>query len=339
MPKRIFLPGLFVLLLILNSCKTYKPVSARTYPNDSEQEYIENYQSLAISEMRRTGVPASVTLAQALIESEAGRSLLAREANNHFGIKCHDNWIGPSVRHNDDRRNECFRKYSQPDGSYKDHSDFLRNEIRYKSLFYLDPKDYRGWARGLKKAGYATNPDYANLLIRKIEEYNLSQYDEGIQAVRRQDKPKETENHVNVTEMPEHAEISKMDKNGNFAVTAIPSRIMENNRIQYIVVRDGESKESIEKEFQLLGWELARYNDLPSGFKVTTGQILYLQPKRERAEPGKEFHTVAEGETMYSISQFYGIKLKSLMTLNRMEQGSETVAGQKIWLRSVKPVE
>jgi LysM repeat protein len=339
MPKRIFLLALFTLPAILNSCKTYKPVAASSYPATNEQEYIQRYQTLAISEMKRTGIPASITLAQALIESDAGRSLLAREANNHFGIKCHDNWSGPTVRHNDDRRNECFRKYSHSESSFEDHSDFLRTEIRYKSLFSLDPMDYKAWARGLKKAGYATNPDYAYLLIRKIEQYNLNQFDDGIVRVNKPVKPEVVEDHPAYSELIVRSDSGNSDKNGNISVTAVPSRIKENNRIQYIVVREGETKESIEKEFQLLGWELARYNELPAGFTVTAGQILYLQPKRERAEAGKEFHTVSKGETLYSISQKYGIKLKNLVTLNRMEQGVEPVPGQKIWLRSQKPVE
>jgi LysM repeat protein len=339
MSKRIFLLALFALPVMLNSCRTSKPVVASSYPTANDQEYIQYYQTLAISEMKRTGVPASITMAQALIESDAGRSRLAREANNHFGIKCHDDWSGPTVRHNDDRRNECFRKYSKPEGSFKDHSDFLRKEPRYKSLFSLDPEDYKAWARGLKKAGYATNPDYANLLIRKIEQYNLYKLDDGNAKVKKPVRPDEVENNVNEPETAVQAKPAKSDDNGNFTVTAVPSRVKENNRIQYIVVKEGETKESIEKEFQMLGWELARYNELPSGFNVTAGQLLYLQPKRDRAEAGKEFHTVKEGETIYSISQLYGIKLKSLITLNRMEQGVEPVAGQKIWLRSQKPIE
>jgi LysM repeat protein len=339
MQKKVFLFSVILYMVLLNSCRTTKPIATRQYASGDEQSYIDNYSTLAINEMKRTGVPASITLAQALIESDAGQSDLAKRANNHFGIKCHDNWTGPSVRHNDDRRNECFRKYTQPEGSYRDHSDFLKKEVRYKSLFSLDPQDYKAWAKGLKKAGYATNPDYANMLIRKIEQYGLDQYDSGKAGEQVTQKQAET-----VNKPDEGAKVTKPDqkdiqKSENLTVTEVPSRIRENNRIQYIIVKEGETKESIEKEFQLLGWELARYNELQSGFTITTGQILYLQPKREKAEAGKDIYIASDGDTMYSISQIYGIKLKSLLILNRMEAGQNPVAGQKIWLRTVKPAQ
>jgi LysM repeat protein len=336
--KRVFLFLSLITLTVLYSCKTYKPVASSTYSNLSTQDYIDSYKTIAISEMKRTGIPASITLAQAIVESDIGRSRLAKEANNHFGIKCHDDWTGPTVRHSDDRRNECFRKYSRPEGSYRDHSDFLKGESRYKPLFSLDIKDYKGWARGLKKAGYATNPDYANMLIRKIEEYNLSQYDNGLIASGNSENKINEIKEVPVPKEDRTAELKVGDLNGNFSVTGEPSRVREKNRIQYIIVKDGDTKENLEKDFQLLNWELARYNELQPGFKIVAGQILYLQPKRDRAETGSDFHFASDGETMYIISQIYGIKLRSLLTMNRMEAGQNPAPGQKIWLRSVKPV-
>lgn len=323
----------------MSSCRTGRiPVSSGRMYNDT-YSYIDNFKDLAISEMHRTGVPASITLAQGIIESDIGRSRLATEANNHFGIKCHDDWTGPVVRHTDDRRNECFRKYRKPDESYKDHSDFLRSEPRYKSLFSLDITDYKGWARGLKKAGYATNPDYANMLINKIEEYKLNKYDSGVTAadksVRKQDTVSENKKELEAV-VPEKVVTSQ---EGNNTVSGVRSRVSEKNRIQYIIVREGDTPESLEKEFQLLRWELTRYNELQPGFKCTPGQILYLQPKREKADFGNDFHVVSEGETMYYISQIYGIKLKSLLNMNRMAEGQKPAVGQKIWLRSAKPVE
>ncbi len=168
-----------IILAGLVGCRAYRPAGQSSYPEASAGSYIEKYKDLAVSEMIRTGIPASITLAQGMIESDFGRSRLAREANNHFGIKCHNDWTGPTVRHNDDRRNECFRKYRKPEDSFYDHSDFLKYGSRYRTLFDIDPTDYKAWARGLKKAGYATNPDYANMLIRKIEENNLYYYDRG----------------------------------------------------------------------------------------------------------------------------------------------------------------
>jgi hypothetical protein len=328
-----------IILMLLASCRAARlPVSTGKVYNNAES-YIESFKDLAISEMHRTGVPASITLAQGIIESDMGRSRLAIEANNHFGIKCHDDWRGPVVRHSDDRRNECFRKYRKPEESYRDHSDFLRSEPRYKSLFSLDGSDYKGWARGLKRAGYATNPEYANLLIRKIEEYNLNKFDSGITNSERVVSKKDTVPEKQVERIAVTSEQVVGNVDGNNTVSGVRSRVMENNRIQYIIVREGDTPESLEKEFQLLRWELTRYNELQPGFRCTPGQILYLQPKREKSESGKDFHIVSEGETMYTISQIYGIKLKSLLNMNRMTEGQKPVVGQKIWLRTVKPVE
>lgn len=323
--------------MLLFSCRAYKaPVQTRVYEASAES-YINSYKDLAISEMQRTGIPASITLAQGIIESDLGRSPLASEANNHFGIKCHDDWTGPTVRYADNRRNECFRKYGKPEESFRDHSDFLRSEPRYRSLFNLASADFKGWAYGLKRAGYATNPDYANMLIRKIDEYNLYNYDTGSASAGYNLKEKSTEAVTStgnaVAAIANHDTLAKE----NITFTAFPERVMEKNRIKYIIVNERDTKESLESEFQLLRWELPKYNELGSDFKLSPGQILYLQPKRAKAEPGKDFHSAAEGETMYQISQIYGIKLKSLYMMNRMTEGSEPVTGQKIWLREVKP--
>jgi LysM repeat protein len=327
----LIIPGLF-------SCRSVRPVVSTSGSEPNAQTYINDFKDLAISEMKRTGIPASITLAQGMIESDFGHSRLAREANNHFGIKCHDDWSGPTIRHNDDRRNECFRKYSKPEDSYYDHSDFLRSVSRYSFLFEIEPTDYKAWARGLKKAGYATDPQYANMLIRKIEELNLYNFDRDYIAEKLPQQQPATAKVAVAQPEPENNRTIVPEINDNFTVTARVNRVMENNRIQYIIVKDGETREKIENEFQLLKWELSRYNELDSDFSPVAGQILYLQPKREKAEPGKELHTVAEGETMYSISQMYGIKLKSLYEMNRMAEGEELTAGQKIWLRNEKPV-
>lgn len=309
----------------------------RTVPSGgSADDYINNYSALAISEMKRTGIPASITLAQGIIESGNGKSRLAVEANNHFGIKCHDDWTGPTIRHTDDRRNECFRKYRNPEESFRDHSDFLAGQVRYRSLFELDETDYQGWAKGLKRAGYATNPDYANMLIRKIEEYGLHQYD--LKSAKAGSVTVQSPPVADLPESQPGGSIRAGTSSVRQPVELITNRVLENNRIQYIVVRDGDTRESLEKEHKLLRWELPRYNELPEDFTLVSGQILYLQPKRNRAEPGKEQHIAAEGESMYLISQKYGIKLEQLYILNRMEPGKQPVPGQKIYLRDIKPV-
>src|SRR5215208_705636 len=140
------------------------------------KKYIATYKDIAIEEMQRTGVPASITLAQGIHETGAGTSDLVVRSNNHFGIKCKTEWTGAVVYHDDDARGECFRKYDDPIDSYRDHSDFLKNRPYYTSLFKLDPTDYTAWASGLKKAGYATNPKYEQILIKLIEDYDLQDY-------------------------------------------------------------------------------------------------------------------------------------------------------------------
>jgi hypothetical protein len=334
------LVAVFIISLFIISCRTSKVAVTPTGNSGSSNSYINTYKDLAISEMKRTGIPASITLAQGMIESGNGKSSLAVQANNHFGIKCHDTWNGPTVKHNDNKRNECFRKYKTPAESFRDHSDFLITTPRYKGLFELSQTDYKGWAKGLKKAGYATNPDYANMLIRKIEEYGLYEYDSS--KITASAKPGKKEDAITVMKPPVDSigfSVTESPTGEKVAFRAVPERVKERNRIQYIIVNERDTRNSIEKQFELLPWELPKYNELGSDFVLKPGAILYLQPKRDKAEPGKEIHIVKEGETMYLISQLYGIKYKKLLLLNRMEEGSEPVPGQKVWLRNIRPVE
>jgi LysM repeat protein len=334
------LVAVYIISLFIISCSTSKVAVAPSGNSGGAKTYINTYKNLAISEMKRTGIPASITLAQGMIESGNGKSSLAVEANNHFGIKCHDTWKGPTVKHNDNKRNECFRKYKTPAESFRDHSDFLGTTPRYKGLFELSPTDYKGWAKGLRKAGYATNPDYANMLIRKIEEYGLYEYDSSIiTASSKQGKKEDTVTAMKAPVDSIGLSVTESPTGEKVAFRAVPERVRENNRIQYIIVNERDTRSGLEKQFELLSWELPKYNELKSDFKLKPGSILYLQPKRDRAEPGKETHIVKEGETMYLISQIYGIKYKKLYELNRMKEGSEPVPGQKLWLRSIRPVE
>jgi LysM repeat protein len=336
MPRSLFLFFHILIIAGLLSCRVSQPVIPSKKPARSAEEYINTYKDLAVSEMRRTGVPASITLAQGMIESNFGQSTIAREANNHFGIKCHNDWKGPGIIHHDDRRNECFRKYGKPEESYYDHSDFLRSASRYSFLFNIDSGDYKEWARGLKKAGYATNPDYANMLIRTIEENSLWQFDRGYKTTSRPNLPIAKDTTPDQMNMPPDRG-PVITGNGRGVMARVP-RVMEKNRIQYIIVKDGDTREKLENEFQLLKWELPRYNELKSDFIPAPGQILYLQPKRDKAEPGNEYYNTSEGDTMYLISQKYGIKLKSLYEMNKMEEGTEPGPGKKIWLRNINPV-
>ncbi len=324
MTKKILL---LIIPIIIVSCKVQQVSdSSVKYTSLSRQNYIENYKDLAINEMKRTGIPASIKLAQAMLESDNGNSTLARKANNHFGVKCHNSWKGGTIYHDDDKKGECFRGYKTVYESYIDHSDFIVNGRRYSFLFEHDPTDYKSWARGLQKAGYATSRTYANLLIKIIEDNQLYVFDRG-----------GTLNFTSNEENEYDSDQVNLADVDNFTVQIKKHKVYNKNRIDYIIVKKGDTFKSLTEEFELLSWELYKYNELEEGAALNEGQILYLQPKRNRAEHGFDFHTVSEGETMYKISQMYGIKLKKLYEKNRMEMDTEPEPGQKLWLRKRKP--
>ena len=261
--------------------------------NKQYESYIKKYRELAVEEMKKYHIPASITLAQGLLESGAGKSELARKSNNHFGIKCGGDWRGKTVSHDDDARGECFRAYKHPKDSYEDHSKFLVGRPRYASLFKLKITDYKGWARGLKKAGYATNPRYADQLIGIIELYELYKYDE--------------KNYL-----------KWLKKNPN------PHQTYIANDLLYIVVRAGDSWKSISQEFDISQRKLRKYNDLYKGYALQVGDILYLEQKNKRADEDHIVHVLRAGESMYSIAQKYGIRLKNLYKLNKMHEDDPT---------------
>ena len=273
---------LFLILIIC--CLT---LQAQTR-NKQYEAYIKKYRELAVEEMKKYHIPASITLAQGLLESGAGQSALARKSNNHFGIKCGSDWYGKTVSHDDDARGECFRAYKHPKDSYEDHSKFLAGRPRYASLFNLNITDYKGWARGLKKAGYATNPRYADQLIGIIELYELYKYDD--------------KNYL-----------KWIKKNPN------PHQTYIANGLLYIVVRAGDSWKSISKEFDISQKKLRKYNDLYKGYALQVGDILYLEKKNKKADKEHIVHVLRAGESMYSVSQKYGIRLKNLYKMNKMD--------------------
>jgi LysM repeat protein len=326
-------------MLLLASCGparlTDSAVSSISHSNRDVAMYTSIYADIAIREMIRTGVPASITLAQGIIESDYGRSRLATKANNHFGIKCHSDWKGAKIYHDDDRRNECFRKYNSPEQSFIDHSDFLVNGSRYDFLFDFRIDDYKSWAKGLKKAGYATNPRYASMLINTIEENNLSHYDDIVLG--RAGRSRTGQDSSEIIAAGREAEVSSDNERDRGVVIRSSSRIKERNRIQYIIVREGDTYRSLAEEFDLLSWEIFRYNDLGDEAVLVPGQLVYIQPKRNKAEPGNDYHIVKEGETMYTISQLYGIKLKILYERNHLVPGRIVPLGTELWLRKTKP--
>lgn len=286
-------------------------------------EYINMYKDDAIREMHRSGVPASITLAQGILESGDGNSPLARYAKNHFGIKCHSDWKGPTFIQDDDEKDECFRKYKSVLDSYHDHSDFLKKK-RYAFLFDLKLTDYKGWAKGLKKAGYATNPKYPDLLIRIIEDNDLSQYDRAKTTKR----PKDNKNGKKQWKEETSNQRNSSKKRGSHPV------LKHENNIKYVEVKAGDNIEKIADEFNMGEWQLYKYNDIDKDEPLFKSGVLFLQPKRNKAQ--KDFHVVQKGETMWDISQQYGIKLKKLFRKNRMNRKEEPTTGQKLYLRKTK---
>lgn len=283
-------------------------------------EYILKYKDLAIKYMQTHGIPASITLAQACLESADGNSTLAREANNHFGIKCH-NWTGDTFLHDDDTRNECFRKYLTVEQSFQDHSDFLRYRERYKFLFDLDPTDYKGWAEGLRKAGYATNPNYAQSLIKIIEDYNLSQYDHMTGSV--PPSPKE----IIADKEYKPVETSSLYK------ISLTRELFKKNGVAYILGNHMDTYENIAKEYSLFTKELLRFNDLDRSRPIEDGTVIYVEKKRVKGDKFLDKHIVEQGETMYDISQKYGIRLNELYKMNGMKKDIMINDGLEIKLR------
>lgn len=262
-------------------------------------DYIERYKDMAVDQMLRYKIPASITLAQGLLESGAGTSVLARKANNHFGIKCGGVWKGPYILQDDDARNEKFRKYRSVEESYEDHSRFLK-QARYASLFKLSMKDYKGWARGLKRCGYATNPRYASLLIDLIERYELDKFD----------KYKSSKLHYDYNSID-------MQLNNE----TLPSHLVyRNNDNYYVIARSGDTFDLLAEETGVSARDIRRFNELPKGYQIQAGDVLYLERKRKKA--AKKYkdvpHVVQAGESMYTIAQRYGIRLESLYDMNNL---------------------
>ncbi len=288
----------------------------------SREEYIDRYQLLAIEEMNRSGIPASITMAQACLESGNGNSTLSTKSNNHFGIKCKSTWTGQTVRHDDDERNECFRKYNTVEESYIDHSDFLMNNPRYYFLFQLPTDDYVGWAHGLKQAGYATAPDYAHRLLKIIDEFQLYRLDY-----------KMTNEQLASLK---HTKPRKKEVLNNIVINPYQShQIILRNDLKTVVANDGDTYEILAQEVGLKAWELYKFNDHPQGYRPLKNEIIYIQAKHRKAgRRAMLTHRVEAGETMHYISQLYGLKLNPLYKRNNMKVGEEPRTEEIIFLRN-----
>lgn len=294
------------------------------------EEYINTYKNIAIKKMKEYKIPASITLAQGVLESGSGNSRLATKGNNHFGIKCHKGWKGQKIYEDDDAEHECFRKYKKAEDSYSDHSKFLTQRGRYSFLFEYKTTDYKSWAHGLKKAGYATNPKYPQLLIRIIEKYDLHKYDKKGGG---KDKGKKTDDSKPVD--PEYSNIAfpTISSYKKVYVSNKGRQVYENNKTKLILIEKGDTFYEIADEFEVYGWQLFKYNEVEKKHILQIGERVYLEKKRRKAHKEYKRHIVQEGENMRVISQIYGVRLNRLYKMNNMSEGVQPETGKVLRLR------
>lgn len=324
-------------------------------------DYILKYGEIALEQQKKYGIPASITLAQGLLESGAGKSEMALESNNHFGIKCHNNWDGETVTYFDDGVNSCFRKYKQVEDSYDDHSKFLVNGARYRGLFKLDPDDYEGWANGLKKAGYATDPNYAEKLIKIIKTYELDKISaktlkKHVPAEEKTSKKqkKQRERKVRVKDVKERRDTTTKQplftedllrnakdyhgivlRNEESTINPVATHVINYvATTPCVTARFGDSFGSLSEEFGISARTIRKCNDFHENYKLTPGEIVYLDKKNTWWDGEKPYHIVKQGETMLMIAQQYALQLKALYKLNEMNTSDKPVSGQRIKLRN-----
>ncbi len=298
----------------------------------TRQEYIERYKHIAIEHMEYYGIPASITMAQGILESSSGNSELSKSSNNHFGIKCKTGWSGRKVYFDDDEAGECFRAYKTVEESYRDHAIFLDSSPRYDSLFAYSTTDYKSWARGLKAAGYATAPHYANTLIKIIEDEKLYLLDqkggENLYAKRHNEE-------IKVEETP--TESTAIVDPDNFAVTINAHKgydIERTNGLYFTRAKSGDTAESIADTFEISRHNIRRFNDLKRDEALAEGDIIFIERKKKTWEGDtKRTHQAAEGETLYSIAQQYGVRLKSLRRLNKLDKKTEIATNQIVIIK------
>ncbi len=263
------------------------------------EEYVQRHRGIAQEHQAIYKIPSSITLAQGLLESAAGQSELARRSNNHFGIKCHNSWTGGRVYAKDDNPNDCFRKYDRVEDSYADRAIFLSRQARYRRLFDLEVTDYKGWAKGLQTAGYATDKAYANKLIKLIEDYELFLWDKPSSYAKASNKQKK--------------------QKGEKQIVTNPHTPYRTHGLVYVIARRGDTFEAIANEFGFKAKNLYKWNEVPEGFPLSEGDIVYFQRKKSKADKPYYEHEVKVGESMHSISQLYGMKVKNLYRLNKKD--------------------
>jgi hypothetical protein len=316
--------------------------------------YVNTYKALAMSEEQRSGIPASIILAQGLHETQAGTSELVKQSNNHFGIKCRDDWKGATVYHDDDSKGECFRSYPTAEDSYRDHSDFLRNSARYAFLFNLAPSDYEGWAHGLRKAGYATNIRYSQILIKLVRDYNLQQYtliamgkirpsEEVVMTLPDGSSGGETLSGTGSgsagAKAPAFLPITP-DSAGLHAVSEVPAPSYPQgeftiNKTRVIYAKAGTSLLAVAGQYEVPLSRLLDFNDMREEDVLVKDQLLFLQRKRRVGD--HEFHVVQDSESVYDISQAEGIRLQDLLEMNQLSLNAKPAAGEKVYLKGTAP--
>ncbi|MDR0430395.1 MAG: glucosaminidase domain-containing protein [Tannerellaceae bacterium] len=309
--KTFSLVFVFIMPILVNNAKAESHQKLSTH-----LKYIHTYCNLAVKKQHEYGIPASITLAQGLLESAAGQSVLAKKANNHFGIKCHD-WKGATIIYDDDKKGECFRKYAHPEESYHDHAIFLKDRSRYAELFKLSTKDYKGWAKGLQKCGYATDKSYANKLIKLIEDYELYRFDSATAS------NKKTTTATSKTE-PKKTEQAK---------TTVMRTTQKIHGLMAIYAENDDTFTKIATETGLKEKNLKSFNEISGTHPLQRGEIVYLEKKKKKADKPYYDHVVTHGESMYSIAQTYGIQVKSLYKMNKKKDNYTPVKGDVLKLR------
>ncbi len=323
---------------------------------DKVELYIQNFNEIAIKEMIRTGVPASITLAQGILESQSGESELVKKSNNHFGIKCKPEWTGARTFHNDDEKGECFRVYTTAQESYKDHSDFLRTRSHYDFLFKLDPTNYEAWAYGLKKAGYATEKNYPLALIKLIKAYNLDQYTNTalitpsttipepsntkptvITTTTEVEEKSEKVAEEEVEEVIETTNSSKIKKDLTKKTSNYPSTIFMINQTKVIFASEGLSLLALANQQNISLSKLIEFNELNNIEILNEDQLIYLEKKQKKGT--NDFHIVKTGESLHAIAQIEGVRLESILLYNNLQKDYKPIEGNKIYLKPTNNIQ
>lgn len=305
-------------------------LSSALFGQTDREAYIKKYKATAVKKMKEHGIPASITLAQGILESGSGKSSLAVKANNHFGIKCHKGWAGKTYIMDDDEKNECFRKYKSADQSFEDHSQFLTTRDRYAFLFEYKVTDYKKWARGLKKAGYATNPKYAQMLIKVIEDHNLDRFDK-VKNYRKfiKDEPLIAAT-KSKSKYPEFLDETAEDFHP-VSISSTNRVIYETNGIQYVLALQQDSWKVIAKEFDFYTKQLLDFNSANRRTVLNPSDRVYIEKKNKKARV--LYHIVVQGESLQSISQKYAVRTKNIRKRNKIKRNEDLIAGQRLRLR------